>query len=432
MGKLNVKRVEAAGEGRYCDGDGLWLIVGAKGGKRWTFRYMVNRKAREMGLGSYPAVGLADAREAAAEARKLIARGGDPVEARRAEKEEKKAEPQPVKKVPTFGEVAELVIRDVEAASKNDKVKYQWRRHLTVHCAALTSRPVNEITSSEVAAIVKPLRDSKPEVCRKTLPGIRRVFERARVILKNEFGIRMIENPADLADLEAEGFRKPRRLTRGHHPSLPYTRMAEFIDALRGQDSQSAGLLEFLILTNVRTTTAIKAEWTEIDLVEKLWTIPVAKLKDYDFRTEPFRVPLSGRAVWILKEMKAFGDRQASIGRASSYVFHGLKVGEPLSNMVMLTLMKRMEKAAPADRKWKDPIQGKRIVPHGFRSTFRVWAEETTAFPHAVVEEAMGHTIGSEAERAYRRTDVLEKRRELMEAWAAYCDPVKSSEAQAA
>jgi integrase len=417
--KLTVRKIETADEGVYGDGGGLYYIARKRGEGRWYLRYQLDGKRRELGLGSYPEIGLAAARKAAGEARELIARGIDPVEARRVEKAGKKA----AKLIPTFGEVAELVIKDVEDSSKNDKVKYQWRRHLTVYCAALSNRRVNEITSSDVAAIVKPLRDTKPEVCRKTLPAIRRVFERARVILKNDHGIKMAENPADIADLEAEGFKKPRRLTKGHHPSLPYVRMPEFMAALRNESPLSGRVLEFLILTNVRTTTVLETEWTEIDLAEKLWTIPAVKLKDYEFRTEPFRVPLSSQIVDLLKEMQAFGERQASIGRESSYVFHGVKVGEPLSNMAMLTLIKRMEKVAPANRKWIDPVQGKRIVPHGFRSSFRVWAEETTNFPRDTVEEAMGHVVGSEAERAYRRTDVLAKRRELMQAWANFCEP---------
>jgi integrase len=189
--------------------------------------------------------------------------------------------------------------------------------------------------------------------------------------------------------------------------------MAAFMADLRARDAVAARALEFLILTNVRTDAVLKAAWDEFDLDQALWTVPLANLKDRMHRREGFRVPLVARAVEIVRHLQE--------GRVSRFIFPGQARGKPLSNMALLTLLKRMN--AGADKKWIDFASGRRITPHGFRSTFRTWAEEVATFPHAVVEQAMGHQVGTQVERAYRRTDVLEKRRQLMSAWAAYCEP---------
>jgi integrase len=413
MGKLTNRKVETAKPGKYGDGDGLQLVVTGSGARKWGLRFMLAGRAREMGLGSFPEVSLAEARDAAFEARRLVAAGKDPIEARETAR---KNEAHARKTLPTFADVAALVIADAQAKSTNAKVRYQWTRHLgPAYSSPLLERPVNEITTLDVAAVLRPVWESKPEVARKLHPAIRRVFDRARVILKAEHGVLMLENPANWVDLKAQGFTKPKELSRGRHPSLPYTRMAEFMAALRARDAIAARALEFLILTNVRTDSALKAEWSEFDMTAALWIIPLSKLKDGNHRTDPFRVPLAPRAMEILREMKA--------AASSTYVFPGQSVSKPFSNMAMLTVIRRMNSVAPDDGKWLDPDQGKPIVPHGFRATFRVWAEEIGRFPHSVIEQGMGHAVGNAIERAYRRTDVLEHRRELMVAWAAFCEP---------
>jgi integrase len=174
----------------------------------------------------------------------------------------------------------------------------------------------------------------------------------------------------------------------------------------------SARALEFLILTNVRTDAALKAAWSDFDLDAALWTVPLTSLKDRKHRKVGFRVPLTARAVEVVREMEP--------ARESAYVFPGQVPGAPLSNMAFLTLLKRM---TAGDAKWIDPATGRRITAHGFRPTFRTWAEEVATVPHAVVEQAMGHQVGNQVERAYRRTDLLAKRRELMDVWAAFCEP---------
>jgi integrase len=209
----------------------------------------------------------------------------------------------------------------------------------------------------------------------------------------------MADNPARWADLKAMGFETPVQLSKGRHPSLPYPLMAEFTADLRARDAIAARALEFLILTNVRTDAVLKVTWDQLDLNEAVWTVPLVNLKDRKHRTEGFRVPLVERAVEIVQQMRQ--------GQVSGYVFPGQADGKPLSNMALLTLLKRMN---AGEKKWLDPASSRPITAHGFRATFRTWAEEVATFPHAVIEQAMGHQVGTQAERAYRRTDVLDKR----------------------
>jgi integrase len=385
------------------DGDGLMLVVRPSGKKSWLLRYQMNGVRRDMGLGSYPEIGLKEARQRTADARRMIEAGKDPIDGRQAAQ-------TAAKPLPTFGEIAALVISDAQARTTNEKVKYQWERHLgPTYSVPLLDRPVHEITTGEVAAVLAPIWRSKPEVARKAYPAIRRVFDRARVILRDDHGITLNRNPAEWSDLKAYGFETPRQLSRGRHPSLPYTQLPDFIADLRARDAVSAKALEFLILTNVRTDAVLKARWDQFELEAAVWTLPLSSLKDREHRTEPFRVPLSPRAVEIVREMGK--------GRRSDFVFPSFGAG-PLSNMAMLTLLKRMNLGA---RKWADK-DGRSITAHGFRASFRTWAEEVATIPHAVVEQAMGHQVGGKVERAYRRTDLLEKRRELMDAWARHCE----------
>ena len=231
-------------------------------------------------------------------------------------------------------------------------------------------------------------------------------------LFRDEHGLAMPDNPARWEDLKAMGFEAPAKLSRGHHPSLPYERMAAFMASLRARGGIAARALEFLILTNLRTDAVLKAAWSDFDLEGALWAVPLTNLKDRKHREEGFRVPLSARAVEIVREMDE--------GRLSAYVFPGQVRGAPLSRMAFLTLVKQMN---ARDAKWIDPTRGRPTTPHGFRASFRTWAEEVATFPHAVVEQAMGHQVGNQVERAYRRTDVLDQRRELMDAWAAFCEP---------
>jgi integrase len=416
MARLTERGVQTAKQGRHSDGEGLYLVVSETGRKKWVLRYQVTGVRKDKGLGAYPSVGLKDARDRAIAARKLVARGVDPIEA-------DKAARRAAKPIPTFKEIAKLVIEDAQSKSANAKVRYQWERHLgPAYSGPLLDRPVHEITALDVAAVLRPVWRPKPEIARKLYPAIRRVFDRARVILRDEHGIAMLENPARWDDLKAMGFETPKELTRGNHPSLSHRQMPEFVAALRARTATAALALELLILTNVRTNAILQAKWQEFDLDKALWNVPLVNLKDREHRKESFEVPLSPRAVEIVEEIEK--------ARVSVYVFPGQGKGQPLSNVVMLTLLKRMnvapkpEKPDPdATPRWHDPASGRAVTAHGFRATFKTWAEEVATFPHAAIEHAMGHKVGGKVERAYTRTTLLDMRRKLMEAWAAYCEP---------
>jgi integrase len=408
--------VQTAGPGRHGDGEGLHLVVSGTGRKKWVLRYQVAGVRKDKGLGAYSAVGLRDARDKSMEARKLVARGVDPIEADRVAK--KAAKP-----IPTFSEIAKLVIEDAVSKSVSAKARHQWERYLgDAYCKKLLDRPVHEITAVDVAATLRLVWTAKPESARKLYPAIRRVFARARVILRDEHGIVMLENPARWDDLKAMGFQTPKELTKGNHPSLPHGLIPVFIAALRAREAMAALALELLILTNVRTNAVLQAKWPEFDLDKALWNVPLANLKDREHRKESFEVPLSPRAVEIVKEMEK--------ARVSVYVFPGQRKGQPLSNMAFLTLLKRMnvapkgEKPEPdAKPRWHDPASARAITAHGFRATFKTWTEEVATFPHAAIEHAMGHKVGGKVERAYTRTTLLDMRRKLMDTWAAYCEP---------
>jgi integrase len=408
---LMDRTVRAAGIGRHGDGAGLYLEVkSASGGglrRAWLLRFQVKGVRRVVGLGAYPTVGLADARQKAAAIHAQIEQGTDPFEARKAAR-------QAQKPIPTFGAIAKLVIADAQAKTANKKVAYQWERHLgAAYSGPLLDRPVNEITALDVAAVLRPVWRSKPEVARKLYPAIRRVFDRARIILRDEHGIEMSRNPADWTDLKAIGFEAPRQLSRGRHPSLPYAQMPDFMADLRSREAVAARALEFLILTGVRTDAVLKARWEQFDLDQAVWTVPLSNLKDRAHRSEGFRVPLSARAVVIVQEMAA--------ARIGEFVFSGQRAGKPLSNMAMLILLRRMNSGS--EPRWLDPATSKPITAHGMRATLKTWADEVSTFPHAVVEMALGHAVGNAVERAYRRSDLLDQRRGLLDAWARHCEP---------
>jgi integrase len=402
-GRLNERRIAGLGAGSHMDSDNLFLKVKKTGSRSWIFRFQIDKDRDDMGLGGYPAVSLKEARELAQDARRLVARGVNPKKAREASRRSGVA-------VPTFGDIAQQVIAEAQAKSLNAKARYQWGRHLgPAYCKSLLGRPIHEITTLDVAEVLKPVWKTKPEVARKLHPAIRRVFDSGRVILRDKHGIQMGPNPANWTDLRAIGFTSPERLTRGRHPSLPYPQVPHFMAALCRNDAVSALGLQLMILTNVRTRSLILAKWSEFDLKQKVWVVPREHLKDAKYRTEDFRVPLSTEAIRTLTELKKV--------KVSDYVLPGGREGAGCSDGVFLSLIKRLNANAP---KWIDPKRNKPIAPHGFRSSFRTWAEEKTDWPREVIEEAMGHRIGNNVERAYRDTDALEKRRILMQEWSDY------------
>jgi len=417
MGRLTDKAVKAAGAGKFVDGDGLMLVVSTTGARRWVLRYQLAGKRRDAGLGSYPEIALADARRLAAEARALAAKGIDPIAQRKADR-------MAARPLPTFAQIAAVVIADQKAKTTNAKVAYRWELLLgPKYSRSLLKRVVSEITPSDIARHLKPLWIAKPETARKYLAMLRKVFEVARIQLRDEHGI-VFQNPATMADLKAIGFEPAARLVRGHHPSLHYTQMTAFLGELSKQGGVAPLMLEFIILTAVRSGAARAAKWDEFDLDQAVWSIPLSSLKDRKHREQVFRVPLSPRALAILDEAKTM--------RGKDNLVFPSPMRKPFSDQATARVIETMNGDGLGEPQWVDPSDGRQITTHGFRATFKTWCEEIATFPHNVVEEALGHQIGTAVERAYRRTDLLDARRKLMATWAQHCEPSQAGDNQLA
>lgn len=364
--------------GRYADGNGLYLAVDPSGAKRWVLRIVVRGRRRDIGLGSQRLVSLAEAREQAVALRKSAREGGDPVAERR------KARAS----VPTFAEAAHLVHGEHAATWKNAKHSAQWINTLTAYVFPyFGDHRVDHIETPDVLRALSPIWLTKPETARRVRQRIATVIDWAKAA-----GFRSGDNPVDGV---SKGL--PRQPDRsGHHAALPYSEVAEFVSRLRSSELGESTRLafEFLILTATRTSEVLGAKWPEFDTDERIWSIPPIRTK----AGRPHRVPLAPRCCEILLRAKAL---QAN----SDCVFPGQSAGKPMSNMIFLMALRRM--ALP-------------VTAHGFRSSFRDWAAESTNFPREVCELALAHRVGDKTEAAYQRGDLLEKRRKLMGAWAAY------------
>lgn len=380
--KLSAKSVSSIKEpGRHADGGGLYLSVSAAGTKSWVFLYKVGSKRTELGLGSEKKVTLAAAREKAEIVRRAIGEGKDP-----------KAVLKPATTVPTFGDEADGLIETMAPSWKNAKHRDQWKMTLKEYCKPIRGIPVDKVTTEDILKVLKPLWTSKPETASRLRGRIEAVLASATAK-----GHRSGMNPAQWRNHLDKLLPRPSKLSRGHHAAMEFKDVPEFVQQLRSQESVSALALEFLILCASRSGEVLGARWDEIDLTQKVWIIPAARMK----AGKEHRVPLSTRAIAILQTMLAARTDD------NPYVFPGRKAKSPLSNMALEMALRRMK------------IE---VTVHGFRSSFRDWCGETTAFPREVAEQALAHQIGDEVERAYRRGDALEKRRKMMEAWSGYCE----------
>ncbi len=395
MGKLTARQVDTLkAPGRHADGGNLYLNIAKAGAKSWVFFYRFGAKQREMGLGSIAATSLAEARVKALDALKLLKGGTDPLLARRAEERTKAGRV-------TFGQFADEYIKAHEAKFRNSKHAAQWKATLGPnYCSAIRSLPLGDVDTEAVLKVLRPLWQRVPETAARIRGRVENVLDAAKAQ-----GLYQSDNPARWKGHLKAVLPARQRLTRGHHAALPYDDLPAFVVALSDKANRSiaASALEFCILTATRTSETLGATWAEIDVAKGIWTIPAKRMK----AGHEHRIPLSSRALEILQEV---GGGKVS---ASQPVFPGYKRGKGLSNMAMAMLLKRMGQQA--------------ITVHGFRSTFRDWASEQTSFPHEVCEMALAHTIGNKAEAAYRRGDLFEKRRKLMEAWAAFCEPKSSA-----
>jgi integrase len=392
-GKLTARAAATSKPGRHGDGAGLYLVVSATGARKWVYRFTFGGKVTEMGLGSADGASLAQARVKAGLARQSVAAGRNPIEARREAMRIEAGKP-------TFGAVADALIAAKESEWRNEKHRAQWRMTLETYAAPLRSRPVDEIDTGAVLAVLTPLWQTKPETASRLRGRIEAVLDAAKAQ-----GHRSGENPAAWRGHLSHLLPKRGKLTRGHHAAMAYDGVPAFVARLREREALAAMALEFTILTAARSGEALGALWCEIDLAAKVWTVPAERMK----AAREHRIPLSDRAFAILERLAK--------AKTVDFVFPSSRAGKPLSGMAMEMLLRRMDQD--------------NVTVHGFRSAFRDWAGNETSFPREIAEAALAHVIGDKAEQAYRRGDALEKRRALMAAWANHCEPGEAGSAGA-
>jgi integrase len=406
---LSAQFVRTAKPGRYCDGDGLYLLVKKSGVRFWIFRYKVNgSKLREAGLGrageGRNSVRLAEAREKASSLFRQVKSGIDPLSARDAMAAAAKAaaEDAAVKRV-TFRDAAQRYIDGHAPSWRNPKHAAQWGATIETYAnPVFGDLPVGDVATTHVLAAIEPIWLSKPETASRLRGRIERILDLAKTR-----GWRAGENPAawkgHLA-LTLPARSKVRKVE--HHAALPWREIADFMLALKDQQGVGARALQFAILTAARSGEVRGARWSEIDMSAATWIVPAGRMKG----GREHRVPLPKTALDVLREMAA-----ARLSKDSeALVFPGRDAGRPLSDMSLTAVLRRMRRGD--------------LTAHGFRSSFRDWAAETTANPTELVEMALAHAVGNKVEAAYRRGDLFEKRRRLMVEWASFCATQRASE----
>jgi integrase len=402
LNRLTDRKVRTARAGMYADGGGLWLRVDGDSdslNRRWVFRYATGAgikgangkrrsKERQMGLGPVNDVTLAEARERAAECRKLRQQGKDPITEKDAVRA---AHVLAAAHALTFDQCCAAYIEAHRAGWKNEKHAAQWPSTLRKYASpAFGALPVAAVDQTLVLKAVEPIWKTKPETANRLRGRIEAVLDWARAR-----GHRDGENPARWKghlDKLLPARSKVKRVE--HHPALGYRDIPAFMAELRERPGKSAVALEFVILNASRTSEVINARHAEIDQRAKTWVIPAGRMK----AAKEHRVPLASQSLDIIKQQKSGG---------AEFIFPGRKPGTALSNMAMAELLKDMGRDD--------------ITVHGFRSTFRDWAAEQTHYPDQVIEAALAHVVGNKTKAAYFRSDLFEKRRELMADWAAYC-----------
>ena len=383
---LSAQKVKTAGPGRHGDGRGLFLYVKPSGARSWVLRYQVQKRRRDLGLGAYPDVTLAMARERASQARRLIAEGEDPI----AQKQQSTPK--------TFEDAALELIESKRPGWKNAKHTAQWTSTLEAYAFPKIGQvQVARLETSDVMAVLTPIWSAKPETANRVRQRIEAVLDYASAL-----GIRTGENPARWRGHLDHLLPKPTKVRAvKHHPALPHAEVADFIAHLASREGVAARALGFTILTAARSGETRGATWAEIDLDARIWTIPASRMK----AGKEHRVPLSRAALALLGEKR---DDDKLIFESEA------KPGRPISDMSMTAVLRRMERVD--------------ITVHGFRSTFRDWAGETTGFPREVIEAALAHGIKDKAEAAYARSDLFDKRRELMAAWSNFACATERAE----
>ncbi|WP_456374140.1 tyrosine-type recombinase/integrase, partial [Thiolapillus sp.] len=381
--------MDKEGPARLYDGGGLWLYIAEDHSRQWVFQYRINGTENQIELGSPPKVTLQDARKQAGIYRSMKARGIDPIH-------HHKAEQQNDATLWTFDRCAEAYIEAKAYEWTSKKHAAQWRATIKTYCSPVFGQlPVDQIDVDLVLEVIEPLWYTKTETASRIRGRIENILSWAIVR-----GYHPGPNPAIWRGFIEHLLPNKNKIIRSrHHPSMPHRHISAFMHDLQSANSISAQALQFLILTAARTGEVIGASWPEIDLQARIWTIPANRMK----AKRKHRVPLSSHAITLLDNLPT----------KEGWLFPSTYPGRHISNMAMLKYMR--------DKGYG--IKGSRgpYVPHGFRSTFRDWCAEKTDFPRELAEAALAHTLRNKVEAAYQRSDLLEKRRPLMQAWADYC-----------
>jgi integrase len=399
-----LKVVKLARPGLYGDGGGLYLQIAVGGTKSWVLRFMRSGRARKMGLGPVDIVSLADARERGRAARRQLLDGIDPIEARHEQRAQQRLEEA---RGVTFKQCAERYIAAHEAGWRNPKHRTQWRSTLATYaypvCGDLS---VAAIDTALVLKAVEPIWTEKPETAGRVRGRIESVLDWAKAR-----GYRSGDNPARWRGHLDHLLPKRSKVQRvEHYPAMAYADIPHFMADLRKRESTSARALEFLVLNAARTGAVIGATWDEIDTKEKVWTVPASRIGTKINGDKPRKVPLSIRSLEILASLPH--------EEGNPHVFIGGKPGQGLSNMAMAELLKGMA--------YPSTTPGELATVHGMRSAFKDWATERTNYPNEVSEAALWHVVADKTEAAYRRGELLEKRRRLMADWAKFCSAPRS------
>lgn len=370
---LSARRVETAGPGKHSDGRGLMLVVKESGARSWVLRCQVNGRRRDVGLGSWPDVTLAVAREKAIETRRLMRQGGDPVAAKRRART-------------CFRDAAVALIASKRDGWRNAKHAAQWSTTLETYAyPKLGNMDVRDVAVDDVLAVLKPIWSEKPETASRLRQRIEAVLDFATAK-----GLRDGDNPARWRGYLDHLLPRPSKVRAvEHHAAVDWREIGAFMNALSTRDGMAAKALAFAILTAARSNEVRGMRWAEVDIAGGVWTVPAARTK----AGKEHRIPLSAPAITLLGEA----------GDAGELVFPGERAGNTLSDMSLTAVLRRM---------------GRSETVHGFRSTFRDWAGEMSSFPREVVEAALAHRLKDKAEAAYARGDLFAKRRALMEEWA--------------
>lgn len=392
MPKLTVVAVQRMKEpGLHGDGLGLYLNVAATGSKSWIYRYMLHGRARSMGLGSVHDVTLAQAREKAARYRSIVKSGIDPLEGKHAERAQHRADA--AKRI-TFGKAAEQYIAAHQDSWKNAKHQSQWTNTIRDYAKPMIGNmDVANITTEHILRVMQPIWSDKTETAVRLRGRIEKILDWCSVR-----GFRSGVNPARWkGNLDSLLPPAARVQKKGHFAALPYKDMTGFMQELKAAAGTAARAVEFAILTAARSGEVRGARWEEIDMQERLWIIPAERMK----MGKEHRVPLSDAATAVLQSM---------FPQECGLVFPGIEKGgqpRPMSDMSMTAVLRRMKYSE--------------ITVHGFRSTFRDWCAETTDYSNEVAEMALAHIVRNKVEAAYRRGDLMDKRRLLMSDWGRFC-----------